>query len=71
MRTCPVLVLMLPAKLGSTCPTHSKINLLTLSDDEGKNSIYCKVPSMGPSKENGQLMLERPELTEGFQGKIF
>ena len=29
------------------------------------------MPNMGPSKENEQLMLKRPELPEGFQGRVF
>ena len=38
---------------------------------ERKDSIYCKMLNMGPSKENGQLTLKRPELLEGFQGRVF
>ena len=52
---------------GSLCPTHSKDNLLTPGCGEGKNSIYCWVPS----KENGQLVLKRPKLSYGFQGRFF
>ena len=26
---------------------------------------------MGPSKENGQLMLKRPKVPDGFQGRVF
>ena len=29
--------------------------------------FICRVPS----RENGQLMLERPELPHGFQGSVF
>ena len=49
----------------------SKANVLTPGCGEGKYSIYCKVPSVGPSKENGQLMLRRPKLPNGFQGRVF
>ena len=30
-----------------------------------------KLPVSGPSKENGWLVLTRPELTDGFQGIVF
>jgi len=33
---------------------------------EGKYSIYCRAPS----KENGQLVLKRPELPNAFQGRV-
>ena len=33
---------------------------------EGKYSIYCSATN----KENGQLMLKRPELPNGFQGRV-
>ena len=46
---------------------HSKANLLTLGCGEEKCSVYCRAPS----KESRQLVLKRPELPEGFQGKVF
>ena len=46
-------------KLRSTNPLSSKVNLLTLGCGEGKQSFYCKVLSVGPSKEKRQLMLKR------------
>ena len=45
----------------------SKTNLLTPGCGEGKYSVYCRVPS----KENKQLVLKRPELPNGFQGRVF
>ena len=29
------------------------------------------MPNAGPNKKNGQLMLKRPELPDGFQGSVF
>ena len=43
----------------------SKANL-TPGCGEGKY-IYCRVPR----KENVQLVLKRPELPDGFQGRVF
>ena len=48
-------------------PTCSKANALTPDCGEGKYSIYCKAPR----KENGRLMLKRPKLPYGFQGRGF
>ena len=48
-------------------PVCSKANLLTPGYGEGKYSAYCRAPS----KENGQLMLKRPKLPNGFQGRGF
>ena len=42
-------------------------NLLTLGCGEEKNNIDCREAS----KENRQLMLKRPKLPDGFQGKGF
>ena len=42
-------------------------NLLTLGCGEEKNNIDCR----GASKENRQVMLKRPKLPDGFQGKGF
>ena len=42
-------------------------NLLIMGCDEEKNSIDCR----GASKDNRQLMLQRPNLPDGFQGKGF
>ena len=49
----------------------SQANLLTLDCGEGKYSVYYKVPNIGSSKENSQLMLIRPKLPDGFQGRVF
>ena len=55
-------------ELGSACPLCSKANLLTPGCGKGKYIVYCKVRS----KENGHLVLKRPEeLPNGFQGTIF
>ena len=48
-------------------PMNSKANLLTPACVEGQYSVYCRVPS----KENRQLMLKRPKLPDGFQGRGF
>ena len=54
-------------KFGFSHPTRSKASLLTPICGEGKYSINCKVSS----KENKQLMFKRPELPDGFQGRVF
>ena len=46
---------------------HGEANLLTLGCGEGKHSVYHRAPS----KENGQLLLKRPKLPYGFQGRGF
>ena len=48
-------------------PMCSTANLLTPGCDEVKYSIYCRASS----KKNGQLMFKRPELPNGFQGRVF
>ena len=42
---------------------YSKANILTLDYTEGKYIINHRVSS----KENGQLMLRRPKLFDGFR----
>ena len=32
---------------------------------------YWRVPTSGPSKENGQFMLKRCKFPDGFQGRVF
>lgn len=49
---------------------HSKASLLTLSCGEVKYSLLSGT-HVGPSKVNGQLLLKRPELPDGFQGRAF
>ena len=46
-------------------PACKKSNLLTLGRGEGKYSVYRRIPR----KKNEQLMLKRPELPPGFQGR--
>jgi len=46
---------------------YTLTNLLILGCGEEKNSIDCR----GTSKENRQLILKRPKLPDGFQGKGF
>ena len=48
-------------------PAHSKANLWTPACGEGKYSVYIRAPN----KESRQLVLKRPELHSGFQGKVF
>ena len=62
---------MLQTKLGLALLTRSKVNLLIQGCGEGKCSIYCKAPNMGPNKENGHLMLKRPKLPYDFWGRVF
>ena len=50
---------------------HSKVNLLKPDCGEGKYSVYCEVPSVGPSKENGQLLVKNSKLPHGFGGRDF
>ena len=38
---------------------------------KGGYSIYCKAPNEGPRKENGQFVLKRHELPDGFHGRVF
>ena len=52
-------------------PSHDKASLLTPGYDEGKYRVYCKTPSVGPRKENGQLLLKRPEPPNGFRRRDF
>ena len=59
-----------PKQTWVRSPARSKANLLTLGCGEGKYSVYCKAPNVGPSKENGQLMRKRPKLPNGFQGSV-
>ena len=61
------MLLLLPNKNCVHLPVCSKANLLTQGCDEGKYNIYCRAPS----KENGQLMLKRPKLPNGIQGRGF
>ena len=58
---------LLPKQIGSSLLTCNRANLVTPGCGEGKYSVYCKAPS----KENGQLVLKRPECPEGFQGRVF
>ena len=59
--------IMLPNQTWVHSPAHSKANLLTPGCGEGKYSVYFRAPS----KENGQLMLRRPKLPNGFQERGF
>ena len=49
---------------------HSNANLLTLDCGEGTYGVYCKVSNKGSNK-NRQLMLKRPDVPSGFQGRAF
>ena len=60
-------LVMLPNQTRVCLFMHGKANLLTLGCGEGKYSIYRRAPS----KENGQLVLKRPKLPNGFQGRGF
>ena len=59
---------MLPDEIGALLPgTHKTKQSTDLGHGEGKYSVYCRAPS----KENGHLVLERPELSSGFQARDF
>ena len=45
---------------------RSKANLMTAGHGIEKYSVYCR----SPSKENAQLVLKRPELPDGFPGRV-
>ena len=62
---------MLPNQTWVCSPTRSKANPLTLGCGEGKHRVFSKASNMGPSKKNGQLMLKRPKVPNGFQGSVF
>ena len=50
---------------------HTTYNdMQQLGCGEGKYSVYCKAPKMGPIK-NRQLMLKRPKPPDAFQGRFF
>ncbi|XP_060986294.1 phosphatase and actin regulator 2 isoform X9 [Dama dama] len=50
---------------------RSNASLLTLHCGEGTYGVYCKVSNKGSNKENRQLMLKRPDVPNGFQGRAF
>jgi len=54
-------------ELESVHLMYSKANLLMW----GCGETPCKVPDRGPSKENGQLLLQRSELPDGFRARFF
>ena len=56
---------MLPNQAWVRSPACGKANLVTPGCGEGKYSVYCKAPNVGPSK-NGQLVPKRLELPSGF-----
>ena len=59
---------MLPDQTWAPLPGTHKTNQSTdLGYGEGKYSVYCRAPS----KQNGQLVLERPELSNSFQARDF
>ena len=57
---------LLPNQTWVQLPACSKVNLLTPGRGEGRCRLIAR-----PSREYGQLMLKRPELPDGFQGKVF
>ena len=61
----------LPNQTWSTGLMAGKANLLMPGCGEGKCNIYCKACDLGSSKEKGQLMLKRPDLSDWFQGRDF
>ena len=58
---------MLPNQTWVRFPVCSKASPLMPGCGDGKHSIYCRAPS----KENGQFMLKRSKLPDGFQGRGF
>ena len=35
-----------------------------------ETGVSCKVPSVGPGKENRGFLLKRPKVSDGFQGRV-
>ena len=35
-----------------------------------ETGVSCKVPSVGPGKENRRFLLKRPKVSDGFQGRV-
>ena len=35
-----------------------------------ETGVSCKVPSVGPGKENRGFFLKRPKVSDGFQGRV-
>ena len=35
-----------------------------------ETGVSCKVPSVGPGKENRRFFLKRPKVSDGFQGRV-
>ena len=54
------------SKLGSALPTHRKASTLTQGCTR-----KCNVYFRAPSNESIQLVPQRPQLPQGFQGKVF
>ena len=54
-------------KLGSVCPCIVKPIYWHLVMVKKKYSVYCRAPS----KEYGKRIPKRPNLPDGFQGKVF
>ena len=53
-------------KLKFVCPTHSEAKQTEMSEFGAEKGLL-----QGPCKENRWLMLKRPELPNGFQGRSF
>ena len=56
-----------PLLLNQPCPPCSKANLLTLGCVKKSTAFICRATS----KENGQLVLKRPNPLTDFQGRGF
>ena len=54
-------------ELGSTCPSCSKVNLLTAGFGEDKYSVYCRMSS----KKDEQLTLKKTQTPCWISGKGF
>ena len=52
---------------GSSGPLHSKANQRTPGCGKESTAFIAGCPS----KENGQLMLKKPEILDGFQDSVF
>ena len=35
-----------------------------------ETGVSCKVPNVGPGKENRGFLLKRPKVSDGFQGRV-
>ena len=64
---CWLQVWVLPNQTWICLPDTQQSQSADTGGGEGKHSVYSRVPR----KENGQLVLQRLEFPDGFQGRVF